>query len=151
MAIPNITLTEEHTLTPDEFAWMWRRYKQCTFPYASFPKRFAQYPIEKLTEDKGKPMAIKLAYQYRRQIFAGKTVAKITVTDFIKQVRLATPKTLTFTCARCHWQGRRSELREKPQWAGMDKSETTNKLGFCPQCDGDEWVDQPTRSTTTQS
>ena len=46
------------------------------------------------------------------------------------------------TCARCKWSGLTMQLRDTPQWAIMDKSETTEGLGFCPQCDGDEWVNK---------
>jgi hypothetical protein len=89
--IPTLTLTEADTLTDAELAWVWKRYRCCTFPVASFPKRFARNALESLTPDKGHPMAIRLSYQYRRQIFNPKA-AKWTLPQFLDAVRQTVAK-----------------------------------------------------------
>lgn len=54
--------------TDDELAWLWPKYRACGFSPATFAKRFARNEFSQLT-DKGKVLAAKLAFQYRRQIF----------------------------------------------------------------------------------
>jgi hypothetical protein len=73
-------------LTDAELAWLWPRFQRCTFPVASFPKRFARNDVAKLRE-KGRAMAVALAFQYRRQIF-GQKAAKWDRGHFISAVRV---------------------------------------------------------------
>lgn len=76
-----------HLLTESQIKWLWPRYQRCTFPVASFPKRFARNDIDRLTED-GRRMACDLAYQYRRQIF-GQRAAKWSFEEFVCRVESA--------------------------------------------------------------
>lgn len=73
-------------LTDAEFAWLWPRFQRCTFPPASFVKRFARNEVSNL-KDKGRNMGESLAYQYRRQIF-GKRAAKWDRVKFLHAVRV---------------------------------------------------------------
>ena len=74
----------ENPFTEVELRWLWGRYQCCTFPVASFPKRFARNAFEQLT-DNGKVMAASLAFQYRRQIF--KDSAKWDMERFTRAVQ----------------------------------------------------------------
>ncbi len=77
-------LPEGLALTEQDLDWLWPRYQRCTFPIASFPKRFANHTRASLTE-KGRKMALSLAFQYRRQIFHGS--AKWDAHRFLAEVR----------------------------------------------------------------
>lgn len=73
-------------LQEHELRWLWSRYRTCTFPVASFPKRFARNAFESLSPEKGHAQAIRLAFQYRRQIF-DRRAAKWTFDEFLTAVR----------------------------------------------------------------
>ncbi len=79
----------ENPFTPEELAWVWARYRRCTFPSASFPKRFARNDVGRLSS-KGRNMAASLAYQFRRQIFGGS--AKWPFPQFVAEVMIETVK-----------------------------------------------------------
>ncbi|MBM3853178.1 MAG: hypothetical protein FJ399_08470, partial [Verrucomicrobia bacterium] len=70
-----------------EIDWLWPRYQRCSFPPATFAKRFACTPRERLTP-RGKNAAVKLAYRFRRQIF-GKQAVKWGDELFLSAVRYA--------------------------------------------------------------
>lgn len=72
-------------LTDAEVDWLWPRYQACSFPPATFAKRFARNDRASLTP-KGKNAAVKLAYTYRRQIF-GKVAVKWDHARFLEAVR----------------------------------------------------------------
>jgi len=84
-----MTPRNNHRLTDAELAWLWPRYQRCTFPVASFPKRFARNTLDRLTEA-GRLMACDLAFQYRRQIF-GKHAAKWGFGQFVAEVSARAP------------------------------------------------------------
>lgn len=85
-----MTTLYENPFTEAEFAWIWPKYRVCSFPVASFPKRFARNELSQLSE-KGRKMGVSLAFQYRRQIF-GKQAAKWTFEEFTKAVQVASTK-----------------------------------------------------------
>lgn len=86
-AIP--VLLQTCPFTAAEMAWLWPKYRACSFSPGSFPKRFARNELTQLTPEKGWPMAAQLAFQYRRQIF-GKKAGKWDAGHFIRAVRHAT-------------------------------------------------------------
>lgn len=73
-----------------EIDWIWPKYQACSFPPATFAKRFARTPRERLTL-RGKNAAASLGYRYRRQIF-GKRAVKWSEADFLTAVREAAAK-----------------------------------------------------------
>jgi hypothetical protein len=74
-------------LSDQEIDWLWPRYAACSFPPATFAKRFAGCAREKLTP-RGKNAAVSLGYRYRRQIF-GKRAVLWSDGDFLLAVRKA--------------------------------------------------------------
>jgi hypothetical protein len=93
MSLPHIPPSlQTCPFTDEEMAWLWPRYQRCTFPPASFPKRFARHDLTRLTA-KGRTAAAQLAYQYRRQIFS-KKAAKWDPAHFINAVKTAAAKPL---------------------------------------------------------
>lgn len=74
-------------LTDREIDWLWPRYQACSFPPATFAKRFARTPRENLTA-RGKNACASIAYRFRRQIF-GNGAAKWSREDFLSAVREA--------------------------------------------------------------
>lgn len=82
-----MTTIYDNPFSESEFAWLWPKYRVCTFPVASFPKKFARNELSQLS-DKGRNMGASLAFQYRRQIF-GKLSAKWTFADFTQAVQSA--------------------------------------------------------------
>lgn len=76
----------EGCLDESQMRWMWSRYQTCRFPCASYPKRFAGNAFASLTREKGWPQAVRLSYQYRRQIFH-QGAAKWTLDAFLNAVR----------------------------------------------------------------
>jgi len=78
------TPAQPRLLSDQALAWCWARYRRCTFPVASYPKRMARHEFTALTEAKGKPIAESLVFQYRRQIF-GRRAAKWTKAEFARK------------------------------------------------------------------
>ena len=74
-------------LSAREIDWLWPRYSACSFPPATFAKRFARTEREKLTP-RGKNAAVSLGYHYRLQIF-GKRAVLWSEADFLHAVREA--------------------------------------------------------------
>lgn len=74
-------------LTDAEIDWLWPLYQCCSFPPATFAKRFAGTARDKLTP-RGKNAAVTLAYRYRRQIF-GAVAVKWDPARFLDAVRRA--------------------------------------------------------------
>lgn len=72
-------------LTDAEIDWLWPRYQRCSFPPATFAKRFARTPRASLTP-RGKNACVRLAYQYRRQIF-WKSASQWSEAEFLNVVR----------------------------------------------------------------
>lgn len=72
-------------LTDKEIDWLWPRYQKCSFPPATFAKRFAGTPRDKLTP-RGKNAAVRLAFRYRRQIL-GRVAVKMAENEFLSAVR----------------------------------------------------------------
>ncbi len=72
-------------LTDAEIDWLWPKYQACSFPPATFAKRFARTPRASLTA-RGKNAAVRLSYRFRRQIF-GKRAVKWSDADFLAAVR----------------------------------------------------------------
>ncbi|HLP02122.1 MAG TPA: hypothetical protein VK163_08855 [Opitutaceae bacterium] len=78
-------------LTDAEIDWLWQHYQRCSFPPATFAKRFARTPRSSLTP-RGKNACVRLAFHYRRQIF-WKAASKWTEAEFLDAVRNAASNT----------------------------------------------------------
>lgn len=74
-------------LSEAELDWLWPHFQACSFPPATFAKRFARTPRAHLTL-RGKNAAVRLAYRFRRQIF-GKAAVKWGDELFLSAVRYA--------------------------------------------------------------
>jgi hypothetical protein len=72
-------------LSDAEIDWLWPRFQRCSFPPATFAKRFAKTSRDRLTA-RGKNAAVSLSYRYRRQIF-GKQAVRWSHTDFVGWVK----------------------------------------------------------------
>lgn len=72
-------------LNEAQFAWLWPKYKACSFPPASAPKRLAGCALERLTP-RGRNFAVRMAFKFRRQIF-GKAAGKWAQDEFLSEVR----------------------------------------------------------------
>ncbi len=79
-------------LADAEIDWLWPRYQQCSFPPATFAKRFARTDRARLTA-RGKNAAVSLSYRYRRQIF-GKVAVKWAHDEFLSAVRVAAERAI---------------------------------------------------------
>lgn len=86
----DLDVTPPCPLTDDEIDWLWPRYQKCSFPPATFAKRFAGTARERLTA-KGKNAAVSLSFRYRRQIF-GLRAVKWTDSEFIAAIKRAASK-----------------------------------------------------------